>query len=106
MARKDSDAVRITSAAAGHSVDLGHRQRRYMISMGIRTLCFVFAVLSIGHWWMWALLAAAFVLPYVAVVMANAGSAVDPGGPEPVTPAPKAALGRLQQPNPAQHDEP
>ncbi|MGH3510124.1 MAG: DUF3099 domain-containing protein [Nocardioidaceae bacterium] len=100
MARKQPDAVRITSAAQGHSVDLGHRQRRYMISMGIRTACFVLAVLSIGHWWMWVLLAASFVLPYVAVVMANTGATTDPGGPEPVVPRPKGAL---EEPR---HDEP
>jgi hypothetical protein len=82
MARKEPEAVRITTAARSHKDDIGLRQRRYLISMGIRTACFVLAVVSIGHWFMWVFIAGSFLLPYVAVVLANAGSAPDPGGPE------------------------
>jgi hypothetical protein len=82
MARKEPEAVRITTATRSHSDDIGARQRRYVISMSIRTACFVLAVVCIGHWFMWVFIAASFVLPYVAVVMANAGAAPDPGGPE------------------------
>ena len=81
MPRKDPDAVRITSASQGHSADIRARQRRYVISMTIRTICFVLTVVSIGHWFMWIFLAGAFVLPYVAVVMANVGAAPETGGP-------------------------
>ncbi len=64
------------------------RQRRYLISMGIRTACFVLAVVFRQvQPLMWALIVASFVLPYVAVVMANAGSAADPGAPDLVDPA-------------------
>ena len=83
MARKDPAAIRITSATRSHSDELGARQRRYVISMSVRTVCFVITVLTIGHWYMWVFLIASFVLPYVAVVMANAGSSADPGGPDP-----------------------
>jgi hypothetical protein len=52
------------------------RIRRYLLSMGIRTACFVLAVGALGvlHWTVvgWALVVAAVVLPYIAVVMANA----------------------------------
>ena len=66
--------VRITTAAASREEDIRARQRRYVLSMGFRTLCFVVAVI-IGHGWvMWVLIVAALVLPYVAVVMANAAS--------------------------------
>jgi hypothetical protein len=66
--------VRITTAAASREEDIRHRQRRYVISMGIRTVCFVAAVI-VGHGWvMWVLIVAALLLPYVAVVMANAAS--------------------------------
>ncbi len=42
--------------------------------MGIRTVCFVAAVI-VGHGVvMWILILAALLLPYVAVVMANAAS--------------------------------
>jgi Mn2+/Fe2+ NRAMP family transporter len=83
MARKDPDAVRITSAHRGHSEDLAKRQRRYVVSMGIRTVCFVLAVVFAGTVLMWVFIIASFVLPYVAVVMANAGASTDPDGPPP-----------------------
>jgi hypothetical protein len=53
---------------------MAHRQKRYMISMGIRTLCFVAAVVVGPGWLRWVLVAGAFVLPYIAVVMANSAS--------------------------------
>lgn len=86
MARKDPDAVRITTAAQSRSSDIDARQRRYLISMGIRTVCFVLAIVSRDHWFMWVFIAASFVLPYVAVVMANAGASGNPGGPGPFAP--------------------
>jgi hypothetical protein len=66
-----ADVVRITTAPESHEREMAHRQKRYMISMGIRTLCFVAAVLVGQGWLRWVLVAAAFVLPYIAVVMAN-----------------------------------
>jgi len=78
MRRKHDDPVRITSAQRPHSEDIGGRQRRYLISMGIRTVCFILAVVSIGHWFMWVFLVGAVFLPYIAVVMANAGAHTDP----------------------------
>ena len=66
------DPVRITSAAAPLSDDIAARSRRYLIQMGIRLACFLGAVL-IDHWTRWVLLVGAVVLPYVAVVLANAG---------------------------------
>ena len=56
--------------------DQGERIRRYLVSMGIRTLCFVLAVIALAglHWTLvgWTFVVAAVILPYVAVVMANA----------------------------------
>lgn len=86
MVRREPDPVRITTATRSHSDDISGRQRRYVISMTIRTVCFLLAVVSMGHWFMWVFLAASFFLPYVAVVMANAGSSADPGGPDLVSP--------------------
>ncbi len=83
MPRKEPEPVRITTATRSHSDDLRTRQRRYIVSMTIRTACFILAVVFMGHWFMWVFLAASFVLPYVAVVIANGGAAPDPGGPEP-----------------------
>jgi hypothetical protein len=81
----EPDVVRITTAPESPEQDLAHRQKRYMISMGIRTVCFVAAILVGSGWLRWALVAAAFLLPYIAVVMANSASprveGTDPLGP-------------------------
>ena len=99
MSRREPEPVRITSATHGHSVDLRHRQRRYLISMGVRTVCFILAVVSIGHWFAWAFIIASFLLPYVAVVMANAGASPDPGGPEPFLAEDRLAIGEGERPD-------
>lgn len=82
-AGKEPDPIRITTATRGRNADIDARQRRYIFSMAIRTLCFVGAVAVGDGWLRWVLVAGALFLPYVAVVMANAGASADPGGPEP-----------------------
>lgn len=47
------------------------RMRKYLISMSIRTLCFVLAVVFTGPL-RWIFVVFAVVLPYIAVVVANA----------------------------------
>ncbi len=42
--------------------------------MAVRTLCFIGAVAVGDGWLRWVLVAGAFILPYVAVVMANTAS--------------------------------
>jgi hypothetical protein len=79
---REPEAVRITSAAASRNDDIAARQKRYLFSMGIRTLCFVGAIIaaSAGVHWLWPILiVAAVVLPYVAVVMANTATTKDDG---------------------------
>lgn len=61
----------VTTAAAGRSTDLAGRQRRYLIMMGIRLACLPLAVITDG-WLRWVFIVGAVVLPYVAVVIANA----------------------------------
>jgi hypothetical protein len=72
--------VSITSARTSHSEDLHKRQVRYLMSMGIRTVCFVLAIVTSGPV-RWILVAAAIFLPYVAVVLANAKDRRTTGGP-------------------------
>lgn len=84
MVRSSSDheAVRITTASESRGVDIAHRQKRYIISMAIRTVCFVGAVFTTHVPWLCAILViGALILPYVAVVMANSTSPADSGGP-------------------------
>jgi hypothetical protein len=74
-ARHGDEAVRITTAASSRNKDIAARQKRYLISMTLRSLCFVGAIIAaLAHiGWLWPILiAAALVLPYVAVVLANA----------------------------------
>jgi hypothetical protein len=72
LRRNRDETVRITTAGSSPQEEIAGRQRRYVISMGIRTVCFVAAVLVGDGWLRWVLVAAALLLPYVAVVMANA----------------------------------
>lgn len=80
MARERSDhddAVRITTAASSRNADIAARQKRYLLSMSLRTICFVGAIIAslAGIHWLWPILiGGALVLPYVAVVMANAAA--------------------------------
>ena len=70
--RRHPAPVRITTAPVSRAAELAARQRRYLISMGIRTVCFVAAVLVGPGPLRWVLVAAAVLLPYVSVVFANA----------------------------------
>ena len=76
MARdRGPSAVRITTAEQSRQTEIAGRQRRYVLSMAVRTVCFVAAILAsvAGIDWLWPILiVAALLLPYVAVVMANA----------------------------------
>ncbi|WP_307844470.1 DUF3099 domain-containing protein [Actinotalea solisilvae] len=62
----------ITGAAEPLTADIARRTHRYLLQMTIRVVCFVGAV-AIDHWTRWLLLVGAVVLPYVAVLLANAG---------------------------------
>ena len=86
----------VTGVRRGTSDDLAQRQRRYLISMSIRTVSFVLAVVTHGPL-RWIFVAAALVLPYIAVVMANAvgSQAVEP--PTPYAPQ-QAALDSAERP--------
>jgi Protein of unknown function (DUF3099) len=80
--RESDKAVRITTASSSRRDDIAARQRRYVLSMGIRTLCFVAAIVAAlaGIGWLWPILiGAALILPYVAVVMANAAASKSDG---------------------------
>lgn len=75
--REHDDAVRITTAASSRNADIAVRQKRYLWSMSLRSACFVGAVVAAlaGLDWLWpVLIAGAIVLPYIAVVLANAAT--------------------------------
>ena len=65
----------VTSLPQSPSDEADHRVRRYAITMTIRIACFGLMVLVQPYgWYTWVFGIAAAVLPYIAVVFANAGS--------------------------------
>jgi hypothetical protein len=82
----------ITGARRGVSEDVGSRAKRYVISMAIRTVCFPLAVLTEG-WLRWTFVAGALLLPYFAVIIANAGRENPPPLPNAAMPSDQRALG-------------
>lgn len=62
----------ITGVTQGTTESQKHRQRRYLISMSIRTICWILAIVTNG-WLRWVFFVGALLLPYFAVVIANAG---------------------------------
>lgn len=65
----------ITTAGRPQSERSREKIRRYLITMGIRTLCFVAAIVTEG-WVRWVCVALAAILPLIAVLLANAGGDV------------------------------
>jgi predicted tellurium resistance membrane protein TerC len=72
MARDEPEVYRITDATVGRSVGIRNRTRVYLIQMAIRTVCVLLCVVVPG-WPKWLFVIGAVALPYLAVVMANAG---------------------------------
>jgi Flp pilus assembly protein TadB len=74
--RTPDDAQRITSAPESLAADQARRERRYLVQMGVRVVCFLLAVLLWRHvplWMSLVFIVGAVVLPYIAVLFANAG---------------------------------
>lgn len=92
--RREQQVFTITSASTSQSEEIGRRQKRYAISMAIRTVCFLLAVVFWGHvlWLAVVFIAGAALLPYTSVVLANAGVRRKGTGPEPFTKEPYGEL--------------
>jgi hypothetical protein len=89
--QRDAEVFRITGARQGLAEDVRGRQRRYVISMLVRTVA---VLLTVVLWNVVLPLAVVtlvlgLVLPYVAVVIANAGRESAPSAPETFVPAPE-----------------
>lgn len=68
----EPEVYAITEVQSGTSEEQKRRQRTYLVGMGMRTLCFVGAIVADGAL-RWVLVAGAILLPYLCVVLANAG---------------------------------
>ncbi|MBD0709923.1 MULTISPECIES: DUF3099 domain-containing protein [unclassified Streptomyces] len=94
--RGGAEVFRITGARQGLADDVRGRQRRYVISMSIRTLSVIAAAVlwNVERHVAFVALALGLLLPYVAVVIANAGRETSPSLPSTFVPAPvRPALG-------------
>ncbi|GAA2369435.1 hypothetical protein GCM10010246_74120 [Streptomyces cuspidosporus] len=86
----ETEVFRITGARQGLADDVRGRQRRYIISMSIRTVSVILAAVLWNverHVAVVALVLGA-VLPYIAVVIANAGRENAPSLPSTFIPVP------------------
>lgn len=63
----------VTTAAPSPQADRHQREKRYLIMMGIRVVAFIVALLVARGWVRVVAIALALVLPWIAVVIANAG---------------------------------
>lgn len=77
---------RISDAPRPLAEDVSARSRNYMISMGVRTVLFILALIFTG-WLRWAFFAGSLILPYAAVMLANEGKSRRSESLPPITPA-------------------
>jgi hypothetical protein len=76
----EPEVHRITAAQRRRSDDMSDRIGRYLLSMLIRTVCFVLMFLTHGPM-RWTFAIGAIFLPYVAVIFANASGSRHEAGP-------------------------
>ncbi|MFI1012086.1 DUF3099 domain-containing protein [Streptomyces sp. NPDC020965] len=88
--RSKAEVVRITGARQGLTDDVRGRQRRYVISMSVRTVSVVLAAVlwNVERHVAIVALALGILLPYIAVVIANAGRENVPTLPSAYVPTP------------------
>lgn len=72
MAGRDEPTL-VTTAPVSPAQERRERERRYLITMGVRVVAFVLAVVLATGWVRVIAIALALVLPWVAVILANAG---------------------------------
>lgn len=88
--RSGSEVFRITGARQGLAEDVRGRQRRYVISMSIRTLAVVLSAVlwNVERHVAIVALVLGVLLPYISVVIANAGRETAPSLPSTFVAAP------------------
>jgi hypothetical protein len=70
------EPVLVTTAGRSPREEQRDRQRRYLVTMAVRVVCFILAIVLFGVGLRWVAafaVAASLILPWVAVVAANAG---------------------------------
>jgi hypothetical protein len=80
MSARGEQVHLVTQAHRPMSEDIRYRQHRYLLMMGIRTLCFAVAVILFVAHLKWLVLipaVGAIFIPYIAVIFANGGREPD-----------------------------
>jgi hypothetical protein len=90
----DTEVFRITGARQGLADDVRGRQRRYVISMSLRTVAVILAAVlwNVERHVAIVALVLGGVLPYIAVVIANAGRENPPSLPSAFVPTPSRPM--------------
>ncbi|WP_327684951.1 DUF3099 domain-containing protein [Streptomyces sp. NBC_00467] len=90
----NAEVFRITGARQGLADDVRGRQRRYVISMSVRTISVILAATlwNVERHVAIVALVLGILLPYVAVVIANAGRENAPSMPSTYVPAPSRPM--------------
>jgi hypothetical protein len=72
MSRKRRESVVITDLGSSRTAEIRERERRYVITMLFRALCFIAATVLFQGAARWFAIGVAIMLPWLAVVLANA----------------------------------
>jgi hypothetical protein len=70
--RKRRQSVVITDLGSSRTAEIRERERRYVIAMLFRAVCFIAATLLFHGAARWFAIGVAIVMPWLAVVLANA----------------------------------
>ncbi|MFE6779421.1 DUF3099 domain-containing protein [Streptomyces sp. NPDC057702] len=103
------EVFRITGARQGLADDVRRRQRRYVISMSVRTLSVILAAVlwNVERHVAFVALALGILLPYFSVVIANGGRENVPGLPSTFIPPPaRPALTEANRPSAPESGQP
>lgn len=100
---KQRPAQSATSLGRAPKDDADQRMKKYVIMMTIRVVCFILMVVVTPYsWYTWIFGAGAAFLPYIAVVIANAGT--QPDGHRAESPERQVTAGPEVAPRPASPD--
>ncbi|ABW11675.1 hypothetical protein Franean1_2240 [Parafrankia sp. EAN1pec] len=75
MRWRRAEPVLITSAEEARPAEIRRREQRYILTMLVRVVCFVLAVVVFTGWLRLVAVGLAVILPWIAVVIANGGPA-------------------------------
>lgn len=106
--RRREDVFVVTNAGRSRRQEIDDRQKKYLVKMAIRTLCLIAAIvlyaLHVPFPFVLGLIIASTVLPWMSVVVANAGPAPEARRQRPELYTPDT--GRALQPGQRPPDQP